>query len=83
MYIHMLGKRTNILFDKDVWKLLLRLAKSADTSVGDLVRSAVNDTYLPRFKKEKIAMAISDIKSVRKTVERTDYKKLINYGRKY
>ncbi len=34
MCIHMLTKRTNILFDEETWKKLAKLAKEEEKSVG-------------------------------------------------
>lgn len=42
----MLTKRTQILFDKQLWKTLVGLAKEKKTSVGELVRTAVRKEYL-------------------------------------
>ena len=41
----MLTKRTNILFDEELWNLLVTLAVKQKTSVGDLVRSAARKVY--------------------------------------
>lgn len=41
----MLTKRTNILFDKDLWEKLAALAKKRKTSVGELTRKAVKNAY--------------------------------------
>lgn len=42
----MLTKRTQILFDEYLWDQLIKIAKSRNTSVGGLVRSAVRKQYL-------------------------------------
>jgi len=41
----MLTKRTNILFSEQEWQLLTTLATQKTTSVGQLVRHAVANTY--------------------------------------
>ena len=41
----MLNKRTQILFDKELWQILVDLAKAKKTSVGELVRAAVREKY--------------------------------------
>ena len=80
----MLNKRTHILFDTLLWNRLSKLAKSEDTSIGQIVREAVekrlqeNQILLQRKK------AIDEIKRIRPHLKgRVDYKALINYGRKY
>ena len=47
----MLVKRTNILFDEDLWSKLSLLAKKRKTSVGELTRKAIKETY---FSEEEI-----------------------------
>lgn len=79
----MLNKRTNILFDDDLWKKLTILAKEKNTSAGELIRQAVRETYLPHYRKAKIAKAILNIKTERKSIFKIDYQRLISYGRKY
>lgn len=41
----MLVKRTQILFDKQIWNTLADLAKRKNTSIGELVRVAVKEKY--------------------------------------
>ena len=41
----MLNRRTNILFDDQLWDQLSNLAKNRKTSVGELVRNAVTEHY--------------------------------------
>lgn len=41
----MLTKRTQILFDEYLWSLLTKIAKSRNSSVGELVRTAVREKY--------------------------------------
>ncbi|NCN24133.1 MAG: hypothetical protein COU65_01620 [Candidatus Pacebacteria bacterium CG10_big_fil_rev_8_21_14_0_10_42_12] len=44
----MLSKRTNILFEEEMWTQLSSLAKKQKTSVGDLVREAVKMQYIQK-----------------------------------
>lgn len=41
----MLTKRTQILFDEYLWKTLFDIAKRENTSIGELVRTAVKEKY--------------------------------------
>ena len=41
----MLTKRTNILFDDELWNILVAEALKRNTSVGDLVRFATRKIY--------------------------------------
>ena len=79
----MLTKRTNILFEDKTWKELTSLAKKRNSSVGELVRRAINDTYFSETIDKKRAKAIDSIFKTRKIQKGIDYKELINYGRKY
>lgn len=81
----MLTKRTNILFDEKLWKELSNRAKRERTSVGKLVRKAVEKAYVEvedeALKKRR--EAIDEIFRIRKRVKGINYKEYINYGRKY
>ncbi len=80
----MLTKRTNILFDEELWRFLVGLAKTEKSSVGDLVRRAVRETYDREERLSRIRLAMQNIRSIRKKQKgKIDYKELINYGRKY
>lgn len=80
----MLTKRTNILFDEQLWKALTAEAKKRKTSVARLVRKAVEKEYFEDTKWEERRRAFEEIKKIRKISKtRIDYKALINYGRKY
>lgn len=41
----MLTKRTQILFDKQLWSTLADIAKRENLSIGELVRTAVREKY--------------------------------------
>ena len=81
----MLTKRTNILFDEVLWKQLVKLSETKKTSVGQLVREAVQEKYQAAVDLEKRRQAIENILKIRpKHVKgKIDYKALINAGRKY
>lgn len=80
----MLNKRTNILFDEKLWRKLSVRAKKEKTSVGSLVRRAVEKTYVEDEEVYKQRReALDDILKIRKKVKGINYKELINYGRKY
>ena len=81
----MLTKRTNILFDEVLWKQLVKLSETKKTSVGQLIREAVQEKYQAAVDLEKRRQAIENILKIRpKPVKgKIDYKALINAGRKY
>ena len=80
----MLTKRTNILFDENLWRSLSLEAKKRKTSVGKLVRDAVAKMYSRDEELEERKKAFAHILKIRKVSKtRIDYKALINYGRKY
>lgn len=81
----MLSKRTNILFDDDLWELLTSVAKRQKTSVGDVVRNAIKKVYSEENIIEKRKKIFDAIKRIRPKPYpgKIDYKELINYGRKY
>lgn len=61
----MLIKRTQILFDKELWNTLVDLAKEKKTSVGELVRSAVRKEYLN--KAAHLNKVVEEIRRFRET----------------
>jgi len=79
----MLTKRTNILFDEEMWSRLKTLAKNQKTTVGKLIRNAVKETYFSDKHFRERVSAINNIFKKRKRFKKIDYKKLINHGRKY
>jgi len=79
----MLNKRTNILFDENLWKILTTVASRRKTSVGRLIREAVAKIYTSDEELEERKKAFEEILRIRKVSKRRiDYKALINYGRK-
>lgn len=80
----MLTKRTNILFEQELWDKLSLLAKESDVSVGELIRRAVKERYFEDNRQEEIAKAIQRIRALRKPQKKNiNYKELINYGRRF
>ena len=80
----MLAKRTNILFQLDLWDQLTQLAKRMDTSVAELVRKAVQQVYFTNSRDEDIRSAVRHIMNMKGKIKGPiDYKALINEGRKY
>ncbi len=78
----MLTKRTNILFSDQMWAQLNDLAKEKKESIGEIVRSAVDEIYFSHKKNEGILNAFEAILQDRPAIkERIDYKELINEGR--
>lgn len=62
----MLIKRTQILFDKELWNTLVELAKEKKTSVGELVRRAVREKYEEDKLLNKRKKAVEAIRAFRK-----------------
>lgn len=80
----MLSKRTNILFSKDLWNKLVHLAQVKNTSVGQLVRNAVEEKYAHDIDLIRLKSVLEEIEAIRPHIKgKIDYKSLINYGRKY
>ncbi len=80
----MLNYRTNILFDTQMWKQLQTLAKAQNTSVGQLVRDAVQKTYIEDQIQKDRAKAIEETIKIRPHLKgKIDYEAWINYGREY
>ena len=80
----MLTKRTNILFDNELWDLLTSVARKEKSSVGEVVRRAINKVYRDdNFIKQK-KEAFETIQKFRvKQKGVVDYRALINEGRRY
>ncbi len=79
----MFTKRTNILLDQSLWQQLARLAQVKKTSIGELIRKAIEQTYFNNDKRESMKAAYEEILRIRKVGKNIDYKELINHGRKY
>ena len=80
----MLNKRTQILFDQSIWQMLANLSAAKKTSIGRLVRDAVEEKYQKEHvfgqREKSIESTLANRLISRKKI---DYKELINYGRKY
>lgn len=63
----MLNKRTQILFDQELWDILNDLAKRKKTSVGELVRTAIRKYYLEKEDQEKMKDLFEKINNFRET----------------
>lgn len=79
----MLTKRTHILFDEELWNRLILDAKRQQTSIGNIVRSAVRGKYEQEDILKRRKQAIATILKTRKRFKGIiDYKALINEGRR-
>ncbi len=81
----MLTKRTNILFDEELFRYLVVLANKNNTSVGDLVRKAVVKVYYQE-NNDKRTNTYNKILFLRKNIKKisnSEIKEFIDYGRKY
>lgn len=79
-----LSKRTNILFSEDTWHRLSRLSDKEKTSVGELVRNAIDVVYFSDTQNDEKRRAYDAIIRMRPVIRgKVDYKALINEGRKY
>ena len=79
----MLTKRTNILFDQELWSKLAVVAKQEQTSVGDLVRKAVIKIYINGNRQSEKQLAIDKIVAMKPKKMKLNYRNLIDYGGKY
>lgn len=80
-----LTKRTNIMFDEQMWKILNQIADQRQISVGELIRQTI-DQQLIQDHFEKLKQndyAHQQILKHRKIHKGINYKDLINDGRKY
>ena len=84
VYMYMLNKHAHILFNNQLWATLKSLAEAKKTSVANLVREAVEKTYMRTAELETRRKAIEEIERIRPHFKgKLDYKEMINYGRKY
>ena len=83
----MLTKRTNILFDEKMWQALVAEARKKQSSVGELVRSAVEETYLSNDQgivgvRQRSLSNIRKVKQqIKQPISRKEIKQFIEYGR--
>lgn len=66
MCICMLTKRTQILFDTQLWNTLVSIARTSNVSIGELVRTAVREKYEEDNLLQKRKEAVEEILSFRK-----------------
>lgn len=84
MYMCMLIKRTNILFDEETWKMLTGLATQKQVSASELIRKAIKGTYFSDGEKMNNDKIFNQIISLRKRAkDRIDYRRLIEDDRKH
>lgn len=74
----MLTKRTNILFDEKLWEELVELSKRTGTSIGQLVRTAVEDKYDEERKLARRAKTIEEILALKAEYQKKHKKKSKN-----
>jgi len=82
----MLNKRTNFLLKKETWDSLKSISKDKNTSIGDLIRRAIEEVYFKENINEVKRKAIENTIKVRRVIPniaKYSYKDLINEGRKY
>jgi hypothetical protein len=89
----MLSKRTNILFSEPMWDGLSELAQREGSSVGELVRLAVEEQYfkpgelLKALQTKRRRQALATVATVhsqlREKFSIKDIQRLISNGRKY
>lgn len=84
----MLTKRTNLLFEEELWQLLAERAVEEGLSVGELVRQAVKKIYVEPEdevleQRKKAFEALIKLQQKTRQKGRVDYKALIEYGRKH
>lgn len=85
MCICMLNRRVNILWDDGLWTKLVKLSKKRSLSVSELIRRAVIRVYFSQDDERLAAIkgACKEIEKIRPTLNRLNYKELIEHGRKH
>ncbi len=81
----MLNARLNILFEDKMLQNLTNLARTKNTSMGELVRSAVTKTFFNDVEEIEVSKrAVEETFKIRPKIKgKIDYKALINEGRKW
>lgn len=82
----MLNYRTNILLDKERQQLLLDIAKREKTSIGELIRRAIDRVYKKSDEEEikRRTHVVNEILKLRKKIKPLKgitARELIEYGR--
>lgn len=80
----MLTKRTNILFEQELWEKLVKIARARNISTSSVIREAVEKKLSEEEMLLQRRKAFEDIKRIRPKPfkGKIDYKELINYGRR-
>ena len=80
----MLTKRTNILLNETYWKKATTMAKKYSTSVGGVIRIALDEKWDREEELKQRKEVIDNILKHRKVIKgKIDYKALINEGRRF
>lgn len=84
MCMCMLNRRVQVLFDKDLWINLTKLADSEGISIGEFLRKAAREKIERKKELEHRKGVIDEIRRIRPAPfkGKIDYKALINYGRR-
>ena len=85
MCMRMLNRRVQVLFDKDLWINLTKLAESEGISIGEFLRKAAKEKIERKKELEHRKSVIDSILKHRPKPfkGKIDYKALINAGRRY
>lgn len=75
MCMYMLTKRANILFTENVWEQLTSRARGQKTSVGELVRNAVEEKYSLEQEFENRQRAFNEIMKMRQKYRKSQLNK--------
>lgn len=62
----MLTKRAQILFDQTTWKQATTLAKEQQSSIGHVVRTAIQKVYADKQKAQEVQKIVEKILTFRK-----------------
>lgn len=88
----MLNRRTQILFDEEMYQRLISLSHEKEISMGELVRNAVKRTYKQKWKKkthDERSTALIRMLKLREKIRRKygtlniPVKELIRQGQRY
>ena len=86
MYVTMLSERTNLLLDEERKRLLEEIAKREKTSIGELIRRAIDRMYRKSGEEEikrrtKVVNKIKALRKKMKPLKGITIRELIDYGR--
>lgn len=82
--MYMLTKRTNILFEEELWDKLVKLSKIKEISVSSIIRQAIEEKFNQQDLLEKRRKAVEATLKHRPQPfkGKINYKELINAGRR-